>query len=119
MVRMVKLGILILVAMTARAADMAYIVPMYSQKERPGLGGYFLLKVDGKRVAKLRYPTYYSLEVPPGVYDITMDDKDRVPILCHLIAGESCYIRARLTGRDNLREVDLISSHQAAVELQS
>ena len=78
------------------------------------------MKVDGRKVAKLRYPTYYRLEVPPGVYDITLDedDKDRTPILCHLIAGESCFVRAKVTGRDNVREVNLISPHEAALELQ-
>jgi hypothetical protein len=104
--------------LAAQAADTAYIVGMYSEKERRGLGGRFLMKVDGKKVASLRYPTYYRLEVPPGVYNITMDDKDRPPILCHLIAGESCYIRARLVGHDNVREVHLISPHEAAVQLQ-
>ena len=101
-----------------QAADTAYIVGMYSSKDTRGLGGRFLMKVDDKKVASLRYPTYYRLEVPPGVYNVSMDDKDRPPILCHLIAGESCYIRARLVGRDNSPEVNLISPHEAAVELQ-
>lgn len=91
---------------------------MYSAKERRGIGGHFLMKVDGKRVAKLRYPTYYRLEVPPGVYSVTFDDKAEPPILCHLIAGESCYIRARLTGSEDRREVALISPEQAAKQLQ-
>ena len=91
----VKLAILILVVMTARAADMAYIVGMYSQKERPGLGGYFLLKVDGKKVAKLRYSTYYRLEVLPGVYDITMDEQDRAPILSVTSLRAKAAISAR------------------------
>src|SRR5262245_53047082 len=105
-------------ALAANAAGSAYIVGMYSVKERRGIGGYFLIKVDGKRVAKLRYPTYYRLEVPPGVYSITFDDKAEPPILCHLIAGESCYIRARLTGNADRREVALISPEQAAKQLQ-
>ena len=114
-----KLAIITLAAvLSMQAADTAYIVGMYSEKERRGLGGHFLMKVDGKKVANLRYPTYYRLEVPPGVYNITMDDKDQLPILCHLIAGESCYIRARLIGQNNIREVHLISPHDAAVQLQ-
>jgi hypothetical protein len=106
-------------ALSAQASDIAYIVGMYSAKERPGLGGHFLMKVDGKKIAKLRYPTYYRLEVPPGVYNVTMDDKDRPPILCHLAAGEICYIRARTVGIESRAEVDLISPEQAWVQLRN
>lgn len=114
-----KFALLMLAALgLVQAAETAYIVGMYSSKDTRGLGGWFLMKVDGRKVASLRYPTYYRLEVPPGVYNITMDEKDRPPILCHLIAGESCYIRARLVGRENSPEVHLMSPHEAAVELQ-
>lgn len=109
--------IIVAAALIANAAGGAYIVGMYSIKERRGIGGYFLMKVDGKKVAKLRYPTYYRLEVPPGVYTVTFDDKAEPPILCHLIAGESCYIRALLTG-NNGRDVALISPQEAAKQLQ-
>ena len=114
-----KLALLSLVPLLlAEAPETAHIVGMYSEKSRPGLGGHFLMKVDGKKVANLRYPTYYRLTVPPGVYDISLEDKDQPPILCHLIAGESCYVRARTTGPNALREVALISPHEAAVQLQ-
>lgn len=102
----------------AEAPGTAHIVGMYPEKSKPGLGGNFLMKVDGRKVANLRYLTYHRLTVPPGVYDISMDVKDQTPILCHLIAGESCYIRARTVGHEAVREVALISPHEAAVQLQ-
>ena len=75
-----KFAFLVFAALAlVQAADTAYIVGMYSSKDTRGLGGRFLMKVDDKKVASLRYPTYYRLEVPPGVYNVTMDDKDRPP----------------------------------------
>ena len=46
-------------------------------------------------MARLRFPTYYRVAVPPGVYNVTFAETSggdrRLPILCHLIAGETCY----------------------------
>ena len=115
-----KLALLVIgTVLSSYAADTAYIVGMYSAKERRGLGRHFTMKVDGKRVAKLRFPTYYRLAVPPGVYNVTLDERDRPTILCHLIAGESCYVRVKTVGIEDRAEVELISPHLAAVELQT
>lgn len=120
-----KLALLLTGAvLSSYAAETAYIVGMYSAKERRGLGRHFTMKVDGKRIAKLRFPTYYRLPVPPGVYNVSLekdgpDEKDRPIILCHLIAGESCYVRAKTVGIEDRAEVELISPHVAAVELQN
>ncbi len=112
-----KLAILTLAAaLLSRAADPGFIVGMYSVKERPGLGGHFLFKINGKPVAKIRYPTYYRLDVRPGFYTISVDDGP--PIFCHVISGESCHVRMRVVGRDGRREVEMLTSHQAALELQ-
>src|SRR3712207_2943817 len=89
---------------------------MHSVKERPGLGRHFLFKVNGKPVAKIRFPTYYRLDVQPGFYTITVDDKP--PIFCHVISGESCHIQMRSIGPESRREVELLTSEKAALELQ-
>lgn len=109
--------IAIVVLLAADAADVGYIVGMYSTKEHRGLGGHFIMSVNGRKVAKLRYPTYYRLEVPKGVYNVKLDGEKSPGILCHVIAGESCFVRARTVGSDRRREVQLISPEQAAVEL--
>ncbi len=105
--------------LSSYAAETAYIVGMYTAKERRGLGKHFIMKVDGKRIAKLRFPTYYRLAVPPGVYNVTLDERERPTILCHLIPGESCYVRVKTVGIEDRAEVELISPHVAAVELQA
>lgn len=94
-----------------------YIVTMYSAKDTRGLGGYFDVSVDGKKVAKLRYATYFRLAVPPGAYTVTMDAPSLAPVLCHLVAGESCYVRARMTGKGNRREFSLVSPEEGARQL--
>ena len=117
-----KLSLLFLVVLltTASAADPGYIVTMYSSKETRGLGGYFEVKVSGKRVARLRYGTYFRLAVPPGAYEVTMDEAvSKSTILCHLIAGESCYVRARMVGKENRREVDLVSPEEGGRQLRN
>jgi hypothetical protein len=115
-----KLALLAIgVVLSSYAADTAYIVGMYSKKERRGLSRHFTMKVDGKKIARLRFPTYYRIAVPPGVYNVTLDEKDRPTILCHLIAGESCYVRVKTVGAEDRAEVELISPHLAAVELQT
>ena len=105
--------------LTAHAEDAAYIVTMYSSKETRGLGGYFEVNVDGKKVAKLRYPTYFRLAVPPGAYTVTMAAANGSPVLCHVIAGESCYVRARLVGKENRREFHLVSPEEAGRQLRN
>ena len=113
----VKLAILTLAAaILSQAAEPGFIVGMYSVKERPGLGGHFLFKISGKPVAKIRFPTYYRLDVPPGFYSVTVDDKP--PIFCHVISGESCHIGMRTLGQEGRREVELLTSDKAALELQ-
>ena len=96
-----------------------YIVAMYSSKDTRGLGGYFEVSVDGRKVAKLRYPTYFRLAVPPGAYTVTMDATSKSPVLCHVIAGESCYVRARTVGKENRREFDLVSPEEAGRQLRN
>jgi hypothetical protein len=103
----------------ASAADSGYIVAMYSAKETRGLGGYFDVSVDGKKVARLRYGTYFRLAVPPGAYEVTMDAPSKSHMLCHLIAGETCYVRARLVGKENRREADLVSPEEAGRQLRN
>jgi hypothetical protein len=117
-VKRVLLAIVALVS-AAQAAETGYIVTMYSAKESPGLGGYFEVRVDGKKVARLRYGTYFRLAVPPGAYTVTMDAESKSPILCYLIAGESCYVRARTVGKENRREVDLVSPEEAGRQLRN
>lgn len=103
-----------------RADDsVGYIVAMYSAKDTRGLGGYFELSVDGRKVAKLRYPTYFRLAVPPGAYTVTMDAVSKSTVLCHVIAGESCYVRARMVGTENRREFDLVSPEEAGRQLRN
>jgi hypothetical protein len=114
----VNLALLLLISLAAHAAEVGYIVTMYSAKDTPGLGGFFTVTVDGRKVAKLRYPTYYRLPVPPGAYTITMDAPTATPILCNLIAGETCYVRARKVGKENRREAALISPEEAYRELR-
>jgi hypothetical protein len=92
---------------------------MYSAKETRGLGGYFELRVDGKKVAKLRYGTYFRLAAPAGAYTITMDATSKSAVLCHVIAGESCYVRARLVGKENRREFDLVSPEEGGRQLRN
>jgi hypothetical protein len=103
----------------ARAADHGYLVAMYSAKETRGLGGYFEVRVDGKKVARLRYGTYFRLAVPPGAYQVTMDAPSTSLMLCHVISGESCYVRARLVGKENRREADLVSPEEAGRQLRN
>ena len=113
----VKLPILMIAAaILSRAAEPGFIVGMYSAKERPGLGGHFLFKINGKPVAKIRFPTYYRADVQPGFYSVTVDDKP--PIVCHVISGESCHIRMRTLGKEGRRDVELLTSEKAALELQ-
>ena len=71
------------------------------------------MKVDGKPVAKLVYPRYFRLSVPPGVYDVALAGKT---FLCHLVAGESCYVRVKVVERRPV--ADLLSFNAAAIELQ-
>ena len=101
------------------ASPVGYIVAMYSAKDTRGLGGYFEVTVDGTRVAKLRYGTYYRLAVPPGAYTVTMDAPSTSTMLCHVIAGESCYVRARMVGKNNAREAALVSPEEAARQLRN
>ena len=96
-----------------------YIVAMYSAKDTRGLGGYFELSVDGRKIAKLRYPTYFRLAVPPGAYTVTMDATSKSTVLCHVIAGESCYVRARMVGKENRREFDLVSPEEGGRQLRN
>ena len=113
----VKLPILMLAAaILSQAAEPGFIVGMYTAKDRPGLGGHFLFKINGKPVAKIRFPTYYRADVQPGFYTVTVDDKP--PIFCHVISGESCHIRMRTIGNEGRREVELLTSEKAALELQ-
>lgn len=105
--------------LAAAEPPVGYIVAMYASKETRGLGGYFEVTVDGRKVAKLRYGTYYRLAVPPGAYTVTMDAPSKSPMLCHVIAGESCYVRARVTGKDDRREADLVSPEEGARQLRS
>jgi hypothetical protein len=113
----VKLVILtVAAAILSQAAEPGFIVGMYSVKERPGLGGHFLFQVNGKPLAKIRFPTYYRLDVQPGFYTVTVDDKP--PIFCHVISGESCHIRMQTIGKEGRREVELLTSDKAALELQ-
>ena len=109
------LGMLAL-ALSIQSADVGYIVGLYSQKDRPGVGETLSLRVDGKQVAKLRFPTYYRVAVPPGAYEITIGSSEK-QILCHVIAGEFCYVRARTKADGKQVEVDLISPEQAWREL--
>jgi hypothetical protein len=128
MARFVKLDsvyAVLLLVLTGLASPMlsgdglASIVLMYSAKDTHGLGGYFEVSIDGRRVAKLRYPTYVRLAVPPGAYTVTMDAPSRSPVLCHVIAGESCYVRARMIGNENRREFDLVSPEEAFRQLRN
>lgn len=91
----------------------AYIVALYSEKQERGLSREFLFRIDGIKAAKLRYPAYYRLAVPPGVYTATVDGVNKPPIVCHAIAGEVCYFRIRTIGREGKPEADLISPEQA------
>ncbi len=106
-----------------QAADPAYIVGLYPSKESRGLGPQFTLRVDGKNVARLRFPTYYRVAVPPGVYNVTFAETSggdrRLPILCHLIAGETCYIRVRTFGKEDRPEVELLPPSQAWLDLRN
>jgi hypothetical protein len=105
-------------ALITQAADLASIFAMYSSKGQKGLGPRLTLKIDGRKVARLRFPTYYRIDVPPGVYAITMDESDKAPIICHLIAGETCYIRARTVGKQDRAEVELLSPTQASEDIR-
>jgi hypothetical protein len=115
----VKLALLLLISLAATAGEVGYIVTMYSAKDTPGLGGHFTVTVDGRKVARLRYPTYYRLPVPPGTYTVTIEDAPTaMPILCNLIAGETCYVRARHVGKENRREAALLAPEEAYRELR-
>lgn len=111
--------VLLLAALANAASPEGYIVAMYSAKDTRGLGGYFEVSVDGRKVAKLRYGTYFRFPVRPGAYTVTMDAPSKSPMLCHVIAGESCYIRARMVGKDNVREVSLVSPEEGARQLRN
>jgi hypothetical protein len=119
----VKTILLLLFSLAANAQNVGYIVAMYSAKETRGLGGYFNVIVDGRKVARLRYGTYYRLSVPPGAYSVTMDAPSKRVILCNVIAGESCYVQARQIGKgdgkDSTREVDLVSPEEAYRQLRN
>ena len=114
-----KAVLALFLALSTQAQNLGYIVTMYSAKDTRGLGGYFNVVVDGRKVARLRYGTYYRLPVPPGAYSVTMDAPSKHVILCNLIAGESCYVRARQVGQANVREVDLVSPDEAFRQLRN
>jgi hypothetical protein len=103
-------------ALSIQAEEVGYIVGLYSAKERVGGGRTLLLKLDGKPIAKLRHPTYHRVAVRPGVYEVAIGDSG-TRILCHVIAGEFCYVRATTTEKDRKVEVELISPEQAWREL--
>ena len=120
-----RLAVLIPVALQAASLiaqdtpDSSFIVAMHSGSTRPRTGGDFVFRVNGNKVAKLRFPTYFRLRVPPGVYSITLDEPASKLMVCHVIAGESCYVRAKRAGSGEPARIDLISFTEAAVELQN